>query len=138
MTIEDPKRFVAGLWDWKILNGCFGDTKIAPTDLDGFVERNGFFLTIETKSPGVEVKQGQQLTFERRVQSGVDTVIVVWGETNKPQQYQIFAVNGISQRLTCNLESFRDVVRRWFEYAELKKPIVLIQKIATYFTKESA
>ena len=53
MTINDPVKFCAGLWDWGILNGCFGDTLIKPTDIDGFVERNGKFLFFETKSPPI-------------------------------------------------------------------------------------
>ena len=31
MTINDPEAFCAGLWDWAILDGCFGDTAIMPS-----------------------------------------------------------------------------------------------------------
>jgi hypothetical protein len=41
MTINKLDAYVAGLWDWVCLDGCFGDTKIRPTDIDGLVERRG-------------------------------------------------------------------------------------------------
>ena len=40
------------LWDWSTLDGCFGNSKIRVGDIDGFVERRGRVLFIETKYPG--------------------------------------------------------------------------------------
>lgn len=132
MTIEDPKRFVAGLWDWEILDGCFGDTKIAPTDIDGFIERNGSFLVIETKAPNAPLKDGQRLTFERLAQLGSFMIIVVWGETNKPQAYQCFSENGVSEKLKCDTELFRRAVTKWFNYAEKGQSIRLVRNVIPF------
>ena len=70
MTIQSEERFMASLWDWGILKGCFGDSKIEPTDMDGLVERKGHFLVLEAKQPGVKIKQGQWWTFNALVNTG--------------------------------------------------------------------
>lgn len=40
MTIHGSDRFLAGAWDWTVLDGCFGNTQIRPTDVDGMIERD--------------------------------------------------------------------------------------------------
>lgn len=127
MTIQDPERFVAGLWDWSILDGCFGNTKIMPTDIDGFVERNGYFLLLETKAPKVELKIGQMTAFERLTKTKVVTVIVIWGVANKPEEVQMFSWNGTSVRLPCHTEKLRYMVSRWFEHADKRKLVTILE-----------
>ena len=117
MTINNPEKFVAGLWDWGTLDGCFGDTKIMPTDLDGFVERNGKFLVLETKAPGVEVKRGQQLTFERLVSTGVFTVVLVWGDTNKPCRVTVMTRQTTREYTAADMGTLRWIVSSWFQWA---------------------
>lgn len=118
MTINDPVRFCAGLWDWAILDGCFGETKIKPTDVDGFVERKGKFLWLETKSPGVGIPEGQLRTFAAIAKTRVFTVFVVWGHTNTPETIQIIGHWGKSAPLPCTLEKFRDYVARWYKWVD--------------------
>lgn len=89
MTINNAEAYLRGVWDWGILRGCFGETKIEPTDIDGCVERNGQFLVLETKAPTASVEQGQQITFDRMLSTGRFTVIIVWGETNKPERNKL-------------------------------------------------
>lgn len=125
MTINNPELFCAGLWDWATLDGCFGNTRIKPTDIDGFVERNGKFLIIETKGAGVPIPKGQWITFNELRKLEVFTIIVVWGETNKPEEMQVFTRNGISQKKSCTLDEFRDKVKSWYEFADNKKEGVL-------------
>ena len=117
MTINDPIRFCAGLWDWAILDGCFGETKIKPTDIDGFVERKGKFLAIETKAPEVEIPQGQEIMFKQMAKIGI-TVFVVWGTTNTPTKLKIFYKNMIDGPLDCNTEYLRERVSNWFSFAD--------------------
>lgn len=121
MTIENPQAYLDGVWDWAILNGCFGDTKIKPTDLDGMVERNGHFLVIECKSPGVPVKQGQAMTFNRLVATGMATVMIVWGEQNQPESLQILSPSKTEFIDPCDLDLFRSQVYGWFLYADQQK-----------------
>lgn len=118
MTINDPVKYCAGLWDWSILDGCFGDTKIKPTDVDGFVERNGKFLWLETKSPGVEIPTGQQITFDALMKTGIFTVFVIWGDTNSPKEIQVMTYLGKCLKKACDLNGLRDLVSRWYKWVD--------------------
>ena len=80
MSINSKERFLAGLWDWAIFDGCFGQTKIHPTDVDGLVERNGCFLFLEAKPSGGELKTGQRITIESLSWQPRTWVIVFYGD----------------------------------------------------------
>lgn len=132
MTIHDPAAFVNGLWDWGILNGCFGDSRIAPTDMDGLVmvmpnpfdralvERKGKFLLLETKQPGVEIPVGQHLMFEALCNTGAFCVFVIWGRKNEPEQLQIYDKSGFYPVQQCDLMRLREAVTNWYLYAQGK------------------
>ncbi len=88
VTINDPKKFVAGLWDWGCLDSCFpGRMKV--TDIDGFLERNSKFLVLETKGKGVPVPKGQEIMFKNMQKTGLFTVVIVWGEPGSPSEMQV-------------------------------------------------
>lgn len=83
MSIENPNAFLASIWDWKPLRGCF-PRGIEPTDLDGWVEVGGYFFVLEGKAPDVPLKEGQRLAFERmhrwnQTVPGLFTIVVIWG-----------------------------------------------------------
>lgn len=118
MTINNPDEYWDNLWDWAILRGCFGSTRIEPTDIDGFVERNGKFLTIETKSPGVEVKTGQMITFKHLIGLGCFTVLIVWGERNNPERMTLMTSKATIEYENASVEKLRWVVSEWFRYAD--------------------
>lgn len=118
MSIRDMDSFNRNLWDWKILNGCFGKTRISPTDVDGFVERKGLFLFIEAKSPGKEPDRGQMMTIEALQRTGLFTCIIVWGRPGNPEKMRVFYPNGQEITRAANLEDFRDIVRRWYMWAD--------------------
>ena len=63
-------------WVAKYLPG-----KVAPTDIDGVLERNGRFLVMEYKAPGVSLPMGQRILLRRLVALGMD-VLVCWGESS--------------------------------------------------------
>lgn len=117
MTINDPAAFCAGLWDWSILDGCFGNTKIKPTDVDGMVERNGKFLVFETKAIGAHIPQGQKITLRSLVKTGAFTVIIVWGNTNQPVKAMLYTRQKEIEYDPCSLDKFREIVSKWFSYA---------------------
>lgn len=130
MTINNPERFVAGLWDWAILDGCFGNTKIRPTDIDGNVERNNFFLFLETKAPGVELNQGQERDFLALSKLEFDgiprvTVCIVWGKKGKPERAQFYINGETFGTYQCSLKGLREFVSTWFEDAEANRPFTL-------------
>ncbi len=126
LTINDLDRFVGALWDWGILDGCFGNTKIKPSDLDGLVERNGKFLVLEAKGPGVPIKTGQLMTIKALRETGLFTVIVVWGEQNCPQEMQIYypMPYKIGSRCSAGLNDLRQAVSSWYKYANQKKEVI--------------
>lgn len=117
MTINNAETFVKSLWDWSCLDGCFGDTKIKPTDIDGFVERNNLFLIIETKLLGVQIPHGQMITFDRLIKTGYFTIFIVWGNPGKPEEMMIITRHGSGTK-KANLETFRNDVKRWFAHAD--------------------
>lgn len=117
MTIEDPQRFLDGVWDWAILKGCFGDTKIMPTDVDGLVERNGLFLVLETKQSGAEVPQGQLITFQQLAKTGKFTIFIIWGKKHWPERIQFITRQRTHAPIGCNGFELLAHVKRWFEWA---------------------
>lgn len=121
MTIHDPDAYMRGIWDWKILDGCFGRTRIKPTDIDGLVERGGNLLILETKSPGASIPDGQALTFKRMVQQGVDAnklnvVIVIWGENGTPEKLRVYSsVHPDGHDVDGDIGTLRRYVSKWFD-----------------------
>ena len=106
MTINNPHLYIAGVWDWAILDGCFGQTRIRPTDVDGLVERNGKCLFIETKAPGVAIPYGQRLMHKALLEVGF-AVMIVWGETNAPCSIKLMTPSTTRTYETADIDTFR-------------------------------
>lgn len=115
MTINNAELYVAGQWDWAILDGCFGGTKIKPTDIDGCIERKGKCLYLETKKPGARIPDAQQYTHRTWVRQG-NSVIVVWGDTNEPQRIEVFSPRYPDGKVYpfADIETLRHLVSAWF------------------------
>lgn len=118
MTIEDPAAYVAGIWDWGILRGCFGKTKIEPTDIDGLVERKGQFLLIEAKDSNAHLKAGQLFTFARLYKTGVFTILIVWGKTNSPERIELWNNGKRKTYKPADLRKLRTIVSWWFRWVD--------------------
>jgi len=116
MTIQNAELYVAGQWDWAILDGCFGKTRIRPTDVDGLVERKGKFLMLETKQLGATIPEGQRLTHKAFVAQG-NSVIVVWGSANHPERILAMSPANPDGRLfeNASLQTLKNLVTYWFE-----------------------
>lgn len=110
MSIRNIDSFVKNLWDWKILDGCFGKSRISPTDIDGLVERRGKFLMLEGKSLGKDVPTGQQIMFNNLVKTGVFTIIIVWGDPNAPETIQVWG----KEKVVADISIFRKEVEKWY------------------------
>lgn len=117
MTINNADLYMRGVWDWAILDGCFGETRIKPTDIDGCVERNGHALILETKQPGANIPTGQKIMFSNMAKTGFASVIVIWGDTNSPQEMMLFHGETIEDRRPVTLDGLRERVSKWFEWA---------------------
>jgi hypothetical protein len=115
VTIRNLDNYVNSLWDWGFLDECFGGTRIKVTDMDGLVERNHHYLMIEAKGPGVEIPKGQRILFDNLHADFGDRfhILVVWGEPNKPEAYQIWG----HSRHQADIATIQMIVRRWFAFA---------------------
>lgn len=90
-------------------------------DLDGLVERKGQFLVFETKALNARVSTGQQITFNALSKTGLFTVVIVWGNRDSPEEMEVMYPNGKTiKRQKCNLSDLRDVVSRWYAFADQK------------------
>lgn len=125
MTIQNADSYMEGIWDWGILNGCFGASRIEPTDIDGFVERKGRFLVLETKGIGKDIPKGQMIAFESLRNTGLFTIFIIWGDRNAPAEMQIFAANGISYTFPANIHELQRAVKLWYAKADEGKPFIL-------------
>jgi hypothetical protein len=124
MTIRNRDKFFEEHWDWGFLKeaGCFGDTKIEPTDIDGITERKGNFLFIECKSPGVPMNLGQTILHKALVATGVFTVIRLWGnaKTLNVTEIEVLSPWGNIEKKKTTTDFAIEVVKRWFARANKK------------------
>lgn len=128
LTIRSTSAFLGSLWDWAILDGCFGTTRISPTDIDGVVERNGQLLILEAKGKEVCLTTGQDIMFRQVTRSGFVTVIVVRGEPQNPVDAAIYQ-DGVEDRQMhpCDIPRLRRMVTAWFERANRARPGVAMR-----------
>lgn len=109
------------IWDWSILDGCFGETNISPSDVDGMVERNGHHLFLETKGDGVEIPMGQWLSYKSLAKKPRTTVIIIWGERNTPTKLLVLWGKLEREHFPASCEILWGVVHGWYEYANSHK-----------------
>ncbi len=119
MTINNPEAFVASHWDWACLDGCFGASRIRPTDIDGLVEHHGQFLILEAKLPGVLIPKGQELTFLRVVKDAPFHVFVIWGHPGEPEEIRVLS-SWEDYTKSIDLRGFQKMVSNWYEWAHLR------------------
>lgn len=120
MSIQNETLFMEGVWDWGILNGCFGKSKIAPTDIDGAVERNGKFLFLETKKPETEIPTGQDIFYRGLVSAG-HSVLYIWGEKNQPQKLRLITPNMDRTYHDADIKTLRELVEKWYHWADASR-----------------
>lgn len=108
-------------WDLSWLR--FGDTKISPTDVDGFfmVERfhpeNSSFLFFETKRTDEKLSRGQHACLERLSRQPNTAVFVLRGTNGNPSKLML-CDNGIwVPEIDCTRETVQRLVDSWLEAA---------------------
>lgn len=119
-NIRDIDKFIEKLWPWDWLNDCFAG-KIQPTDIDGSVERNGFFLFLEGKSAGEHLPRGQEIYYKnltKKLGHG-SIVLILWADTpGEPSSYYWIS-DGIAGKVKqCDRNVIRSLCRKWFDHAE--------------------
>ena len=121
MTINDPEAYVASLWDWACLDGCFGNLHIKPTDVDGEVERKGNLIEIETKKPGVPIPWGQEQKIQTKVNEYGWTVLIVWGYPGKPEKIELRTPYITRTYENADLDKLRDICKQWYRHADINR-----------------
>jgi hypothetical protein len=115
-NLRNKKAFTAALWDYGIFAGCFGQSGAAISDIDGNIERHGFFLVFEFKGPESGVPYGQRLALQARANDGRTTVVVVWGPVNTPQRMEVIGSGrGVEP---VDLAALRAYVANWWAWAD--------------------
>lgn len=93
--------------------------RVAPTDFDSVLEKNGRFLVLELKPPGGSLPMGQRLTFKALVRTGFFDVWVVW-ETKAGETVEVGVVDrhgNVSVPGRTSTESLAQRVRQWYDDA---------------------
>lgn len=109
-------------WDWEIFNGCFGETKIKLSDIDGIVERKGNFLAVEKKHPGESMQSGQRFTLEAFVKQGHHVLVLEGKSEWDINHVELWTPNGngvVNKYLPKeqNTSGAQEVVSKWFDWA---------------------
>lgn len=116
--------YADGLPNWGMLEGCFGATRIRPSDIDGVVDRNGQFLVLESKRVGAEVRQGQHILFQSLAATGLFTILVFFGDSVKCEVNSIRSYSpgvGYQHDAPCDLDGLRRRVAAWFAAADSRR-----------------
>lgn len=130
MNIQNKYAHRNSFWDWTPLNECFRGTNIRVTDIDGFVERNGRFLVIETKKPGDEIPQGQGLTFAALAATGLFTIVIIWGKHNAPEEIGVITRDVKKNRhyKQASMMLLQKIVTEWFAFADNQQPAMSLPR----------
>ena len=119
-NIRDRTRLAESLWDWEFLNECWGG-RIRPTDVDGVVERNGYFLFLEGKPAGGEITKGQEILFKKLTENFRSaSVLILFGEPGFPQEFERIQNGRISPRKKCNRERIQTICKAWYNAVDSK------------------
>jgi hypothetical protein len=128
MTVQHFKTFYEEHWDWGFLKnaGCFGKTPIEPTDVDGMTERRGYCILIEAKKPGAHIKQGQQIVQKSLINTGVFSVVNMWGISNhgKNENPEVYEVEILKCHLfeywkgPASIDTLVSIHKDWFNKVE--------------------
>ena len=120
MTIRDKDAFMRGLWDWKVLDGCFGDTHIRPMDVDGLIERRRHFLFLEAKPAGGTLTKGQEITLTELSLQPRTCCVVFYGDPQEEtvERITVFTRGEARDQADASLDGLRTFVSLWYAWAD--------------------
>jgi len=123
--MSQPAYYIGEKWhDFTVLKGCFGDSRIMPTDIDGMVERNGHFLVIEFKPDGKSITTGQKIMLRRLSKLNEFTVLVIWHEPCAVHEFKVPVAMQQFPDVTIeetDIDGVRSVVKLWYQMADNQK-----------------
>ena len=83
-------------------------------DIDGMLEKNGYFLFLEWKSLLEEVPLGQRIALERLARQPRTTVIIVHGDRDGSEVYAYENLSDLTQgKVEIDLAGFQQKVLNW-------------------------
>lgn len=99
--------------------------KAIPSNLDGVMERNGYFLFMEWKREGESSSLGQSILLHQLAKLERVFVIIVHGYSDETGR-EVSGVSAIRSDGTidfvgCGEETLREVVSKFYKFAESKK-----------------
>jgi hypothetical protein len=105
--------------DWAMLDGCFGETRIRASDIDGVVHQNGKCLFLEKKYIHGCLEPPQVRAIETLVGQG-NSVIAFWcskTDGSDTMYMRVWGVPGYSsqERFEASIEDVRTAVKTWFD-----------------------
>lgn len=113
-NIRNREQFAKALWDWDFLNECWSG-RIRPTDIDGAIERNGYFLFLEGKPKDGALTRGQEILFKILTREFLKSeVLILYGEPGMPIEYQIFYRGQAGPRKQCDRREIIAFCKAWF------------------------
>ena len=113
-NIRSRDAVAKAAFDFAPLNGCFGDSGIRPSDIDGMVEHRGQLLFLEHKSDGRPLPIGQKMAFNTLCHLGAQ-VVVFWSTGSDHDIVRISEHPLPPEPGT--LEDLKLIVSEWFEWA---------------------
>lgn len=107
--------------DWGFLTGCFLRGCV-PSDIDGFVELNGFFLYLEKKGSGIPIPRAQSIAARRRVLDGKSAFLFLWGDRDDIEEMQAIQRGEDTGKVPVTVELVREFCRMWSDAADKRAP----------------
>ena len=118
-----------GQFHWEFLKGAFGPS-IMPMDMDAVIERNGYFLVIETKNnENVAIPYGQKLSLKTLAKTGYFSVMILYGKSpDKITSYQLWYGDKEYTVKPADAEMVYSRCSSWYSYVNsLPKPEYLTE-----------
>lgn len=143
-NIRSVSGFLRSLPDWTEFNTCFDPSRIRISDIDGIVERNGYFLILDAKSHHANgVNAGQSILYKRLAAIPKFTVLVVFAEMMSDVPGEMlssgaealiadirrmrvvrvttFAANGSTETIDADNQWLWDCIRNWYVWANSQR-----------------
>ena len=124
MAYIRDKTLLGTLTNWEyIIDSLPGECGIS--DIDGVIERNGYFLVLESKNSGERLPQGQKILLEQLSRLQKFTVIVVTMNrvNGYVDGYQQVKDGEFGRNNLTDTEEFGTLVSAWFLKATQRKPV---------------
>jgi len=125
LSAIDNRNYIKTFHDFDIFKGCFGTTRIMPTDLDFIVERKNKFLCMEFKPDDKILFSGQNILLQRLSNVPNFTFVLVY-HTKGRTLHESLNVTSMKiypngDRVDINNDDLKSFVKEWFFKVDKKQ-----------------